>query len=270
MLKTFGDLGRPEGTDPVVAVVTGATGGIGQEIVRGLLAAGAVVVVGVRSPDKGEALWSERNGNAASGRIEILPLDLADMQSVREFAAQVRRDYPSLNILINNAGAWFNERRETAAGHELTLATNVLGPYLLTKLLQPQLRASGQSRIVNIVSAAVGDFDLNDLQWRTRRYSGFRTYRQSKQALHMLTQQLARTLKDTGVVVNAASPGFVRTSFLRNASGLVAAGLRAISFLAVSPAKGAETPLWLALSPETAGSTGKLYENLKEKAGPSY
>lgn len=213
---------------------------------------------------------SELTGSADSGRIEILPLDLADMQSVREFAAQVREAHPSVKIVINNAGAWFNDRTVTAEGHELTLATNVLGPYLMTKLLLPQLRAAGQSRIVNIVSAAVGDFDLNDLQWRTRRYNSFRAYRQSKQALHMLTQHLARTLSNTGVVANAASPGFVKTSFLRNATGFVAAGLRAISFLAVSPAKGAETPMWLALSPEIAGATGKLYENLKEKVAPSY
>ncbi len=159
---------------------------------------------------------------------------------------------------------------ETEEGHELTLATNVLGPHLLTQLLLPQLRASGDARIVNVVSAAVGDFDLDDLEWQTRPYDGFRAYRQSKQALQMLTQALARTLAGSGVVANAASPGFVKTGFLRHAKGWVAFGLRAISFLAVPPAKGAETPLWVAVSPELRRQSGRLYENRREKPGPAY
>ena len=120
----------------------------------------------------------------------------------------------------------------------------MLGPYLLTKLLFPQLRASIRARIVNTVSAAVGDYDVTDLEWRNRRYGGFKAYRQSKQALPIVTESLALTLAGSGVAANAVSPGFVRTTFLKEAKGLVAAALRAISFLAVSPAEGVVTPLW--------------------------
>ncbi|SDA35837.1 SDR family NAD(P)-dependent oxidoreductase [Sphingomonas sp. NFR15] len=256
--------------DSIVAVVTGASGGLGKEIVRGLLADGVTVIAGVRSLDKGEALRAELSGIPGPGRIDIVPLDISDMRSVRAFAATVAEQHPTLQILINNAGAWFNERGETGEGRELTLATNVLGPYLLTKLLLPQLRASTRARIVNTVSAAVGDYDVTDLEWRNRRYGGFKAYRQSKQALQMVTESLALTLAGSGVVANAVSPGFVRTTFLKEAKGLVAAALRATSFLAVSPAEGAATPLWVALSPDLADVSGRLYENRKEKAVLSF
>jgi NAD(P)-dependent dehydrogenase (short-subunit alcohol dehydrogenase family) len=255
---------------PIVAVVTGASGGLGKEIVRGFLAAGATVVAGVRNPEKGEALRSELSGISAPGMIEFLPLDTANMRSVRDFASALGERYRTLQILVNNAGAWFNERRETGEGRELTLATNVLGPYLLTRLLLPQLRASGRARIVNTVSAAVGDFDVADLEWRKRKYGGFKAYRQSKQALQMVTESLAQSLAGTGVVVNAVSPGFVKTRFLEGAKGPVATALRAISFLAVSPEEGAATPLWVALSPDLANASGRLYENRKEKAVLSF
>jgi NAD(P)-dependent dehydrogenase (short-subunit alcohol dehydrogenase family) len=263
-------LARPKTTSPSpVAVVTGATGGLGKEIVRGLLAAGITVIVGVRNLDKGAALQRDLAVAHGPDRVEVLPLDVADMQSVREFAAAVASRHDALVLLINNAGAWFNDRA-TKDGHELTLATNVLGPYLLTQRLLPLLQANGRARIVNVVSAAVGDFDVSDLNWIQRKYDAFKAYRQSKQALQMVTQSFALKLSGTGVVANAASPGFVRTSFLKDAKGFVAVALRAISFLAVTPAKGAETPLMVALSPELSEVSGRLYDGGKEKAPVAY
>ncbi|MFT4012167.1 MAG: SDR family NAD(P)-dependent oxidoreductase [Paracoccus sp. (in: a-proteobacteria)] len=251
--------------DGKVAVVTGGTGGIGKKIVRGLLRRNMTVIIGVRSLEKGEALRAELADDPAGGRIEVLPLNVASMQSVRAFAAAIAQTHPTLHLLINNAGAWFNERGETGEGHELTLATNVAGPYLLARLLLPRLRAAGAARIVNIVSSAVGDYDVSDLEWTKRRYDGFRAYRQSKQALLMVTSRLAQQLAGSGVVVNAASPGFVKTAFLKDAKGFVATALRLISFLAVSPEKGAETPLWVALAPELNNVSGKLFEGRKQK-----
>ncbi len=248
-----------------VAVVTGATGGIGKEIVRELLRQDWTIVIGVRSVEKSETVRAELAQETIGGKIEVLPLNVASMQSVRSFAAAVGETHPTLDLLINNAGAWFNERGETSEGHELTLATNVLGPYLLTKLLLPQLRAAKAARIVNIVSSAVGDYDVGDLEWTRRRYDGFKAYRQSKQALQMVTSKLAQRLAGSGVVINAASPGFVKTTFLQNASGFIATALRLISFLAVSPAKGAETPLWVALEAELGNVSGKLFEDRKQK-----
>jgi NAD(P)-dependent dehydrogenase (short-subunit alcohol dehydrogenase family) len=250
------------------AVITGATSGIGKEIARGLLGRGATVVMGARSVDKGKAVRGELAEAPGGGKVEILPLDVASMKSVREFAAAVAEAHPALQLLVNNAGAWFNERRQTAEGHELTLATNVLGPHLLTKLLLPQLRAGRPARIVNIVSSLAGNYDASDLEWEQREYSGLKAYAQSKQALRMMTWKVAQRLEGSGVVANAAAPGIVKTNFLQNATGF-AAGMFSLSskLLGVTPEKGAATPLWVALAPELASVSGKYFDALKEKDG---
>lgn len=249
------------------AVVTGATGGIGKEIARKLLRQGATVIIGARSVGKGETARAEFANEPGGGKVEVLPLDVASLKSVREFAAAVGKAHPSLQLLVNNAGALFNERRQTAEGHELTLATNVLGPYLLTHLLLPQLRAGGPARIVNMVSSLAGNYDASDLEWKQRKYDGFKVYAQSKQALRMMTWKVAQRVEGSGVVANAAAPGFAKTDFLQNATGFVASMLGLLKIFAVTPERGAETPLWVALSPELANVNGKYFESHKEKNG---
>jgi NAD(P)-dependent dehydrogenase (short-subunit alcohol dehydrogenase family) len=246
-------------------VVTGATGGIGREIVRGLVHQGATVVIGVRDLNKGHALRTDLAVEPGGGRIEVLPLDLASLESVRAFATEIAAAHPAIQLLINNAGAWFNDRTITNEGHELTLATNLLAPYLLSRLLLPQLRDGAPSRIVNIVSSAVGNYDPGDLDWNRRSYNGFKAYMQSKQALSMATWKLAQRIDGSGVTVNAVSPGFVRTDFLLNAKGVVARLLTMFKFFAVTPAKGARTPLWVALSPELKNANGEYFESGKRK-----
>ena len=123
-----------------IAVVTGATRGIGKEIARGLLRDGATVVIGARDAEAGAKASRELAAEPGGGRIEVEAVDLSSLASVRSFASRVGERHPKLHLLINNAGAWFNERRESRDGHEATLATNVLGPYLLTNLLLPQLK----------------------------------------------------------------------------------------------------------------------------------
>lgn len=250
----------------ITAVVTGGTSGIGKEIARGLLRQGTNVVVGARSADKGHATLVELAKEPGGGKIEILPLDVANMRSVREFAAAVSEAHPSLQLLINNAGAWFNERRETSEGHELTLATNVLGPHLLTHLLLPQMRAGEPARIVNMTSSAVGSYDATDLEWKQRKYDGFKAYAQSKQAIRMMTWKLAQRLEGSRVVANSVSPGIVKTEFMATTTGFLASLLKlSVVLLGVSVEKGAATPLWVALAPELAGVTGKYFEAHKEK-----
>jgi retinol dehydrogenase-14 len=251
----------------ITAVVTGATSGIGKEIARGLLRQGATVIIGARSVDKGEAVRLEFAKEPGGGKVAVLPLDVASMKSVREFAASVAKVHPGLQLLINNAGAMFNERRQTAEGHEQTLATNVLGPYLLTHLLVPQLRASRPARIVNMVSSLAGNYDPKDLEWEQRKYDAFKVYAQSKQVVRMMTWKMAQRLQCSGVVANAVSPGFVKTDFLQNTSGLFAGMLHLLKIFAVTPEKGAATPLWVAQATELASVTGKYFESHKEKDG---
>ncbi len=245
-----------------LAVVTGATAGIGKEIARGLQARGATVVTGARDPARGERVRSELPGLVA------LPLDVASIASVRDFAAELRVRHPRIHLLVNNAGAWFTDRRESPDGYELTFATNVLGPHLLSALLHDALVAAAPARVVNVVSGFASNYDPEDLMFARRPYDGFKAYGQSKQALRMLTWGLAERLAGTGVIANAAAPGFVRTEFNRNARGFTAAMIGLSSrFFAVSPEKGAETPLYVACAPELAGQSGKFFDGKREKDG---
>jgi retinol dehydrogenase-14 len=244
-----------------VAVVTGGTGGIGKEIARGLLRLGAHVVVGARDSGRGEAARAELAAASATDSVSVLPLDVADQASLRAFATALTDRHGALDVLVNNAGAWFTDRRQSPDGVELTLATNVLGPHLLSKLLLGELRAAGSARVVNVVSSITGSYDATDLQFTRRRYDGYQAYAQSKQALTMLTWSLARH----GVSANTAAPGFVRTAFNANAHGPRAAMINLmVRLFAVPPAKGADTPLWAASAPELDGVTGKSFANRKQ------
>jgi NAD(P)-dependent dehydrogenase (short-subunit alcohol dehydrogenase family) len=246
-----------------VAVVTGATGGIGKEIARGLVRLGAHVVIGARDPRRGEAARAELG---TSGQVSVFALDVAERSSVRAFANAFSEQYGRLDVLVNNAGAWFTDRRQSPDGYELTFATNVLGPHLLTQLLLDALRSAPSARVVNVVSSIVGDYDATDLQFTRRPYDGYKAYAQSKQALTMLTWGLATRFAGQGITANTAAPGFVRTGFNANARGPRAAMIGLMSRLfAVSPAKGAETPLWVATAPELEGVTGRSYAARKDQ-----
>jgi len=251
-----------------VALVTGATGGIGRETARALSRMGATVVIGARSLERGEAARAEIAADGAKGEVSVMPLDIADLNSVRAFAAAFGKRFPQLHVLVNNAGAWFTTRTESPDGVELTFATNVLGPHLLTELLLDRLHAAGQARVVSVVSDIAGHYDSTDLQFTRRKYDGYQAYAQSKQALRMLTWGLAEREAGTGVTANAAAPGFVRTGLNRHAHGVRAAMIRAsVRLFGVSPDKGAETPLWVAAAPELEGTTGKFFSGRQEKDG---
>jgi NAD(P)-dependent dehydrogenase (short-subunit alcohol dehydrogenase family) len=251
-----------------VVIVTGATAGIGKEIARGLARLGATVVIGARDAGRGKSAADEIAKNTGNANVSMLDIDVASLAKVRAFATAFEAKFDRLDVLVNNAGAWFTDRKLSPDGWEMTFATNVLGPHLLTRLLLPKLRTTGSSRVVNIVSDFASDYDPNDLMYEKRKYDGFKAYGQSKQALRMLTWGLAKQVEGTGVIANAAAPGFVRTEFNRNAHGFMATMINISSRLfAVSPAKGADTPIWVASAPELASSNGKLFDARKEKDG---
>jgi NAD(P)-dependent dehydrogenase (short-subunit alcohol dehydrogenase family) len=180
------------------------------------------------------------------------------------------RDLPfeRIDVLVNNAGAWFTDRRETPEGRELTFATNVLGPFHLTNLLHSRLAKAKGARVVNVVSAFASNYDPTDLDFFRRRFSGFKAYGQSKLALRMLTWSFAARFARDGITVNAVAPGFVRTNFNQNGKGFIIAFFTLMARLfADSPEKGAEGPLWAATAPELDGVTGKYFDRRKEKEG---
>ncbi len=252
-----------------VAIVTGATGGIGKEIARGLARMGATLIVCARNPSKGAEVVSEIKKDAKKpDSVSAMTLDVSSLASIKKFVDEFKTKHDALHILVNNAGAWFSDRRESADKHELTFATNVLGPYMLTKLLADRLRAGAPSRVVNVVSGLAGNYDASDLEWSKRKYDGFKAYAQSKQALRMLTWHFADDLGKDKVVAIAAAPGFVKTDFNQNASGFVASMINfSAKLFADTPAQGADTPLWAAASKEAEGLTSKYVEKRKEKDG---
>lgn len=251
-----------------IAVVTGATGGIGKEIARGLARMGATLVIPARSQARGDAAREEIARTTGNGDLHVMPLDVADQASIRAFAASFRSRFDRLHVLVNNAGAWFSDRRTSPDGLELTFATNVVGPYLLTSLLEAPLRAAAPARVVNLVSGLAANYDATDLDFTRRGYDGFKVYAASKLAARMLTWAQSAALSPAGVTVNAAAPGFVRTDFNQNAKGFVAAmiGL-SVRLFGSTPAEGADTPLWAAVAPELAGVTARYFEARKEKDG---
>ncbi len=251
------------------ALVTGATGGIGKEIARGLARLGATVILGARNPAKAEATQIELAKEAEDPKaVRAMALDVASLASIRAFAKEFDGKYDALHLLVNNAGAWFSDRRTSPDGHELTFATNVLGPYALTKLLEPALRKGKPSRVVNVVSSFASDYDASDLEFAKRKFDGFKAYGQSKLALRMVSWMLASELGKDGVTVNAAAPGFVKTDFNQNAHGFTATMINfSAKLFAVSAAEGADTPLWVAASPEVEGQTSKYFEKRREKDG---
>ena len=247
-------------------VVTGANAGIGKEVARSLARMGARVVLACRSEKRGSAALEEIAQSTGSRSLELLLLDLSSQASIRAFADELCKRHERLHVLVNNAAIWPDTRELSADGIEMTWATNVLGPFLLTKLLLENLRRAGKARIVNVASDFAGGLELEDVQFERRGFTGTAAYRQSKQADRMLSWALAERLVGSGVTVNACHPGSVDTQLLRYQSGLFGLAVTAYNkVLGKSPATGADTPVWLAASPELDDVSGKYWSDRKER-----
>jgi NAD(P)-dependent dehydrogenase (short-subunit alcohol dehydrogenase family) len=204
----------PDQTGRTIAV-TGANSGIGWEAAKAFAANGAHVVLACRDPRRaGEALASLRAA-APGASAEVLPLDLASLASVRDFAKAFADRHPRLDVLVNNAGVMAIPRRTTADGFEMQLGTNHLGHFALTGLLLDRLLATPGSRVVNVSSTAhrMGRIDFDDLHGE-RRYTRWGAYGQSKLANLLFTFELARRLAAAGHATRsvACHPGWAATN----------------------------------------------------------
>jgi len=198
-------------------IVTGANSGTGREAARRLAMAGAEVVLAVRSLDKGEEAKAAILREAPGATLEVRHLDLAELASVRGFAAGVVADGRPVQALINNAGVMVPPRRfETADGFELQFGTNLVGPYVLTNLLLPVLVRTPGARVATMSSmvANFGSIDFDDLNWVTRRYSPGRAYAQSKLADLLMGRHLVVVAQERGwdLLSTIAHPGYTRTN----------------------------------------------------------
>ena len=206
----------PDQTGKLV-IVTGANSGTGKEAARRLAAAGAHVVMSVRTPAKGEQARAEILARHPGARLEVRRVDLADLASVTEFADGLLTDGTPVDLLINNAGVMAPPARMvTADGFELQFGSNFLGPFALTARLLPLILAAPEPRVATMSSgmANFGKIHFDDLQWERRRYRPNLAYAQSKLADLMLTLHLAAVADQRGwdLLSTAAHPGFTRTN----------------------------------------------------------
>ncbi|MEQ8841029.1 MAG: SDR family NAD(P)-dependent oxidoreductase [Acidimicrobiales bacterium] len=201
-----------------VAVVTGATTGLGRETARTLASAGAHVVVCGRTAAKCEAAMEAIVEAHPDASLEFEAFDLGDLATVRVAADAIAERHPSISILINNAGVMFTPEGRTADGFETQFGTNHLGHFVFTNHLLPSLRAAAPSRIVNLSSAGHGMSDIvwDDPNFDARPYDKFEAYGQSKTANILFTVGLEARVATDGVRSNAVHPGMIMTDLARH------------------------------------------------------
>lgn len=243
-----------------LCLVTGATSGIGRAVAANLVRNQAHVVIASRDEGKCERVVDSLIRESGNLKVEYAVVDLSDQLDIERFAGSIKSRFNRLDVLINNAGEFFFTRRENPSGLEMTFALNHLGYFSTTLLLLDLLVSSAPARIINVASTAHrgARIHFDDLQLE-HRYRGFEAYGQSKLANLLFTYELARRLDPALVSVNALHPGFIATQLISD-NGLIG---RLISpllwFVAASAKKGAETPVYLATSPEAGSVTGKYF-----------
>jgi len=247
-------------------LVTGGTGGIGKATALGLAGMGAHVAITGRDRERTEGVAREIRA-AGGGQVDAFVADLSAQSQVRRLADEVHRRLPRLDVLVNNAGGYWNSRHVTADGLEHTFALNHLAPFLLTNLLLDRLTLSAPARVVTVASnaQALGRIHFDDLQGE-RSYSGARAYDQSKLANVLFSYELARRLRGRRVTANALHPGVVRTSFGAEDPGRVQRLL--VPFMwpfMKSPARGAATSIHAASAPDLERVSGRYLANGKPK-----
>ncbi|MGO9852598.1 MAG: SDR family oxidoreductase [Steroidobacteraceae bacterium] len=240
-----------------LAVITGTTHGIGRVTSRELARAGKTVVMLCRDLTAASAVRDEIMRHAPRARVEVVRCDLASLASVREAAAAVRRGYPPIGLLVNNAGMVSTRHRTSVDGFELTFASNHLGPFLLTALLSEHL--DKVARIVMVASRIHyrGRLDLAAVTDARAHYGATAAYAQSKLANVMHTFALARRMAGTGISVNCLHPGVVATNLLPRWLRVIKPLFTRVVFDAE---RGSRTTLYLALDQSVAGITGRYFD----------
>jgi NAD(P)-dependent dehydrogenase (short-subunit alcohol dehydrogenase family) len=256
-----------------VCVVTGATSGIGYVTARDLARMGARVVMAVRNEKKAKACIQQIEEETDSQQVDYLLVDLLHQDQVRSMVEEFKSRYDRLDVLIDNAGAYFWLRKLNEEGIERTFALNHLGHFLLTNLLLDVLKASAPARIVVVSSEShrTAQLKLDKVQKRDGLFS-MRCYGESKLANLLFTHELARRLEGSGVTANALHPGFVATNMIASNMGNIQLFAKFAYLFAITPDEGAQTSIYLASSPEVEGISGKYFYKCKpeESAPQSY
>jgi retinol dehydrogenase-14 len=242
--------------EPKTILVTGATDGIGRQTALELARQGAKVLIHGRDKIKGAKVLDEINRDNCNENLTLYLADFSSLAEVKRMADDIKREQTELHGLINNAGVFSKKRILTGDGLELTFEVNYLAPFLLTILLLDLIKASAPARIINVSSTvhrSINAVDFENLQGE-KFYDGHEAYALSKLGNILFTNELARHLKGSGVTVNSLHPGSINTKLLH--AGFGPGGQSVV--------EGARTPVYLAMSPEVEGVTGKYFSHMVE------
>lgn len=248
--------------DGRVALVTGANSGIGKATARALALRGAEVWMLCRDAERGHRALDELKAEIPDARLRFVQIDLADQAGIR--AAVHHIEPPRIDVLVHNAGVLPDHRIETADGLELTAATNLAGPFLLTWLLRDRLVAAQQGRVILVSSGGMYPRKLSvaRLVRPPTPFDGVAAYADTKRAMVVLGEQLAERFADTGVVVHTMHPGWAATPAVENSLPRFWAVTRKILR---SPEQGADTVVWLATAERPGASSGRFWFDRAEQ-----
>jgi NAD(P)-dependent dehydrogenase (short-subunit alcohol dehydrogenase family) len=245
-------------------VMTGATSGIGEAAALALAGIGARIVFVARDEKRAEATLNRIEAKAPRLGHRVHLADLSSMAETRRVGLAIAASEPRIDVLVNNAGAVFSQRRVTPEGLELTFALNHMAYFMMTAALGERLAATTPARIVSTSSSAyqAASLDFADLQ-SAKGYNGWKAYGRSKLANILFTRELARRLAGTGVTANCFHPGVVATRFGDAAGGLTGRLMPLARRFFTSPENGADPIVYLASSPEVEGVTGGYFAKHK-------
>ncbi len=244
-----------------VCVISGSTSGVGLSAVKRLARGGAHIVMVCRNAGKAEGVRREI-ADQHGVPVDVVIADFSNLDDIRQAAEVLLRDYPHIDVLINSVGLHSTSRILTRAGFELVLCVNHLGPFLLTYLLMERLRQSAPARIIQVNSEGhrFGGLDLDDIDWKRRRYKGLKGYGASKIAQLLTVWEFADRLQGSGVTINAMHPGDVRTNIGNNNGWLYRWWLHNVTWHVLKdPVISGEALYYLAAAPELAEVSGRFF-----------
>ncbi|MBP6731361.1 MAG: SDR family oxidoreductase [Chitinophagales bacterium] len=249
-------------------IITGGNAGIGLATSIGIARQGANVYIVARSKEKGEEAVKEIKAASGNNNVKYFVANLSSQKSVRQLAADIKKELSVIDVLINNAGGTFVEFGLTEDGLETTIATNHFAFFLLTNLLLDLIKKAEAGRIVNVSSRSHyrGKIDFDSFT-ADKSYFIMRAYEQSKLANVLFTNELADRLNGTNVTVNSLHPGVVKTQIGNKSANWYSSLFWSLmtKIAGISLEDGAKTSIYLASSPEVKNVTGKYFDKCKEK-----
>lgn len=248
-----------------ICLITGATDGIGKQTALELARKGFTLGLVGRNSEKGAQVVSEIISKTGNESIQFHQADLSSISEMRRLATEIQNTYESLDVLLNNAGAYFNNFSTTVDGFESTFALNHIAYFYLTELLLEMVKNETPGRIINVASAAHRNskLDFDNIQG-IDDYKGWPAYGRSKLMNIMFSYECHRRFSDSGVTFNCLHPGFVNSSFGNNNAGIARELLNvAKSLFAINVEKGARTSVYLASSEDVEGVSGKYFDKCK-------